>query len=224
MKLLPTVAYLRVQRQVYIGYSMALAGWIGEHLLNELSLPKPKFIRRALRKLGFSFSSEEGEDNFTMFYTKGNTGLTASWDVENDKLFLQIFPLRGRLSKGITVRAEYIEFYDQFVVSIEPAQKLPPKIRSIGINPLILEDNIPLSIPYWGILYEDWEEDLKLLVMLDEIFDKLYREEYRCPICFSPLREENGVLICDNCGFKFTPENRFEKVIEEIESEELSSP
>lgn len=223
MKLVPSIAYLKVQRQVYVGYSMALAGWIGEHLIQELSLPKPKFIRRALRKLGFSFSSEEeGENTFTMFYTRGSIGLTSSWDVENERMFIQIFPLRGRLSKGITIRGEYIEFYDQHVVSIEPAQRLPQGIKSLGINPLILEDNFPTSIPYWGMLYEDWEEDLKLLVMLNDIFNKLYREEYRCPICFSPLREENGVLVCDNCGFKFIPEDRFEVTLEEITEEESS--
>lgn len=71
MKLVPSIAYLKVQRQVYVGYSMALAGWIGEHLIQELSLPKPKFIRRALRKLGFSFSSEEEGENTLPCSTQG---------------------------------------------------------------------------------------------------------------------------------------------------------
>ncbi|ASJ16084.1 hypothetical protein A3L04_02815 [Thermococcus chitonophagus] len=223
MKLIPGIAYLQVQRQAYVGYSMALAGWIGEYILAYERFPKPNFIRRALNKLGFSFSSEEDDERyFTMFYTKGNTGVTASWDIEEDRLFIQIFPLRGRIGKGITVRAERIELYDQEVVSIEPAQKLPRGIRSLGINPLIIEDKVPLSVPYWGSLYEEWQEDLKLLVMVDEIFDRLYREEYRCPICFSPLREEKGVLVCDRCGFKFTPVNEFERVVEELTAEEFS--
>ncbi|AFK22131.1 hypothetical protein [Pyrococcus sp. ST04] len=223
MKLIPSVAYLRVQRQVYIGYSMALAGWIGEYILSYSSLPKPKFIRRALSKLGFTYSSESYEENtFTMFYTKKNLGLSASWDIENDKLFINIFPLRGRISKGVTIRSERIEFYGQDVVSIEPAQRLPHGIRSIGINPLIIEEGNLISLPYWGMLHEDWEEDLKILVMIDDVFDKLYREEYRCPICFSPLREEKGALVCDNCGFIFTPENTFERVVEEFEAEEFS--
>nr|WP_048055398.1 hypothetical protein [Pyrococcus sp. NA2] len=223
MKLVPSVAYLKVQRQVYVGYSMALAGWIGEYLMDHFSIPKPKFIRRALGKLNFSFSSEEHEEStFTMFHIRGNVGVTSSWDIEGEKLFIQIFPLRGKISRGITVRVEHIEFYDQHVVSIEPAQKLPSGIRSLGINPLILEGYSPISLPYWGMVYEEWEEDLKTLVMLNDIFEKLKREEYRCPICFSPLREESGILICDNCGFIFTPEDRLEFVIEELTSEEFS--
>ncbi|AAL80473.1 MULTISPECIES: hypothetical protein [Pyrococcus] len=223
MKILPSIAYLRVQRQVYLGYSMALAGWIGEYILNYGSLPKPNFIRKALSKLGFShFSENWEEDAFLLFYQRKSTGVTATWDLENEKLILQVFPLKTRLSKGITIRAEYLEFYNQHVVSIEPAQKLPHGIRSIGINPLIVGDSEILTLPYWGMVHEDWENDLKILVMKDEIFDSLLREEYRCPVCFSPLRREGSALVCDRCGFIHTPEEGLEEVIERFTVEEFS--
>ncbi|AEH25203.1 hypothetical protein [Pyrococcus yayanosii] len=220
MKLVPSVAYLRIQRQAYIGYSMALAGWLGEALL-EKGFPKPRFVRRALAKLGFSFSGENSDDStVTLFYTKGSVALTASWNVEREALFLQLFPLRSRLSRGVTVRVEHIEFYEQDVVSIEPAQKLPPGIRSIGINPLILEEGVPVSLPYWGMLHEDWEEDLKILVMLDGVFERLRGEEYKCPVCFAPLRSAGDYLVCDRCGFVYTSETSFETTLEVIPLEE----
>ncbi len=222
-KLVPSVAYLRVQRQVFIGYSMPLAGWIGEYLIAYQKLPRPGFIARAMRKLGFSFAGEESNDQYiTQFFTRGSVSISASWDVERESLFLQVFPLRSRLSRGLTIRAENIEFYNQYVVSIEPAVKLPPGIRGIGLKALILEDFYPVEIPYWGLLHEDWETELNLIVMRDEIYDRLKREEYRCPVCFSPLSEENGVLKCPNCGFTYTPENDFDRVMESFSVEEFA--
>ncbi len=216
MKLIPSIAYLRVQRQYFIGYSMPLAGWIGEHLLIRGSFPKPLFLKRALAKLGFSLAGESVDDEtYVYFFTKKNLGLTAYFEPEN-ALFVQLYPLNKRLSSGVTIRAQHIEFYDQDVVSIEPAQKLPPKIRSIGINALILEDKVPISIPYWGMVHEDWENELKILVMLDEVFRELEEKEYRCPICFSPLRVEGLALKCDTCGFMFTSESDFDKVLSEF--------
>jgi len=222
-KLLPSVAYLRVERQAFIGYSMPLAGWIGEYLINYGKLPRPNFLGRAMRKLGFSFAGEErDEHSITQFFVKGSVSISASWDVERESLFLQVIPLRSRLSQGLTVRAENIEFYDQFVVSIEPAERLPPGIRGIGIKALILEDFYPVETPYWGMLHEDWESDLNLLVMRDEVYDSLKREEYRCPVCFSPLAEENGILKCTRCGFVYAPESDFERVVEQFSVEEFA--
>ncbi|AJC71526.1 hypothetical protein X802_04590 [Thermococcus guaymasensis DSM 11113] len=222
-KLLPSVAYLRVERQAFIGYSMPLAGWIGEYLINYQKLPRPNFLGRAMRKLGFSLVGEERDDRYiTQFFTKKGVSISASWDVERENLFLQLVPLRSRLSRGLTVRAENIEFYDQYVVSIEPAGKLPPGVRGIGIRALILEDFYPIEIPYWGMLHEDWESELNLLVMMDEVYDSLRREEYRCPVCFSPLSEENGVLKCPKCGFVYAPENDFERVLDEFRVEEFA--
>ncbi|ASJ05500.1 hypothetical protein [Thermococcus barossii] len=222
-KLLPSVAYLRVQRQVFIGYSMPLAGWIGEYLINYRRLPRPNFLSRAMGKLGFSLAGEERDDRYiTQFFTKGSVSISASWDMERENLFLQIIPLRSRLSRGLTVRTEHIEFYDQYVVSIEPTGKLPPGVKGIGIKALILEDFYPVEVPYWGMLHEDWESELNLLVMKDEVYEGLSREEYRCPVCFSPLHEENGVLKCSSCGFTYAPEHDFERVIEEFSVEEFA--
>jgi len=222
-KLLPSVAYLRVQRQVFVGYSMPLAGWIGEYLINYQKLPRPGFLGRAMGKLGFHFAGEERDDRFiTQFFTKGGVSITASWDVDRESLFLQLIPLRSRLSKGLTIRAEHIEFYDQYVVSIEPTVKLPPGVKGIGIKALILEEFYPLETPYWGMLHEDWESELNLIVMRDEVYDRFHREEYRCPVCFSPLREENGVLKCSSCGFTYAPENDFERVVESFSVEEFA--
>ncbi|ASI99396.1 hypothetical protein [Thermococcus celer] len=222
-KLLPSVAYLRVQRQAFVGYSMPLAGWIGEYLVNYGKLPRPHFLGRAMGKLGFRPAGEERDDGYvTQFFTRGSVSISASWDVERESLFLQLFPLRSRLSRGLTVRTERIDFYDQYVVSIEPTGKLPPGVRGIGINALVLEDFYPVQTPYWGMLHEDWEVELNLLVMKDEIYDKLSREEYRCPVCFSPLTEENGVLKCPSCGFTYAPEHDFERVLEEFTVEEFA--
>ncbi len=223
MKLVPSIAYLRVQRQTFVGYSMPLAGWMGEYLINYRRLPRPGFLSRAMRKLGFSPAGEEHDDRYiTHFFTKGSVSISASWDVEGENLFLQLIPLRLRLSRGLTVRVEKIEFYDQYVVSIEPAQKLPPGIRGIGIKALILEDFYPVETPYWGMLHEDWEVELNLLVMKDEVYDRLSREEYRCPVCFAPLHEENGILKCSSCGFTYAPEHDFERVMEEFSVEEFA--
>lgn len=214
-KLLPSVAYLRVQRQAFIGYSMPLAGWIGEYMVNYQRLPRPRFVHRAMGKLGFSLAGEERDERYiTQFFTKGSVSVIASWDVEREALFLQLIPLRSRLSRGLTIRAENIEFYDQYVVSIEPTNRLPPGVRGIGVNALILEEFYPIETPYWGMLHEDWESELNLVVMRDEIYDRLKREEYRCPVCFSPLSEEDGVLKCLKCGFVYAPENDFERVME----------
>ncbi|AIU69268.1 hypothetical protein TEU_02325 [Thermococcus eurythermalis] len=222
-KLLPSVAYLRVEKQAFIGYSMPLAGWMGEYLINYQKLPRPNFLGRAMRKLGFSFAGEEKDErSITQFFVKGSVSISASWDVERESLFLQLIPLRSRLSRGLTIRAEHIEFYDQYVVSIEPAGKLPPGVRGIGIKALILEDFYPVETPYWGMLHEDWESELNLLVMRDEVYDSLRREEYRCPVCFSPLAEENGVLKCTRCGFVYAPEHDFERVIEQFSVEEFA--
>jgi len=222
-KLLPSIAYLRVQRQAFVGYSMPLAGWIGEYLINYQRLPRPNFLGRAMRKLGFSLAGEESNERFiTQFFTKGSVSISASWDVESENLFLQLIPLRSRLSRGLTVRVEKIEFYDQYVVSIEPAQKLPSGIRGIGIKALILEDFYPVETPYWGMLHEEWESELNLVVMKDEVYDRLSRDEYRCPVCFAPLSEENGVLKCTRCGFTYTPETDFERVMEEFSVEEFA--
>ncbi|WP_048152714.1 hypothetical protein [Palaeococcus ferrophilus] len=220
MKLVPSVAYLQIHRQAFVGYSMALGGWIGERLLNQRSLPRPIFFSRALKKLNFKLMGEERDDNeVTQFFTGRNVGVTVSHDPFHDSLFLQIYPLKRRISSAMTIRAQYIEFYDQFVVSIEPAQKLPRGIRSLGINPLILEDDYPLSVPYWGMVHEDWENDLKILVMVDEVFHELREKEYRCPVCFSPLRIEGNALKCDTCGFTFTDELGFQDVLESVEEE-----
>ncbi|ASJ06187.1 eL43 family ribosomal protein [Thermococcus pacificus] len=222
-KLLPSVAYLRVQRQAFVGYSMPLAGWVGEYLINYGKLPRPNFLSRAMGKLGFSLAGEERDERYvTQFFTKGSVSISASWDMEKENLFLQLIPLRSRLSRGLTVRTEYLEFYDQYVVSIEPTNKLPPGIRGIGINALILEDFYPVETPYWGMLHEDWESELNLVVMRDEVYDKLEREEYRCPVCFSPLSEEKGILKCTHCGFTYTPEHDFERVMEEFTVEEFA--
>ncbi len=222
-KLLPSVAYLRVQRQAFIGYSMPLAGWIGEYMVNYGKLPRPNFLSRAFGKLGFSLAGEERDERYiTQFFTRGSVSVSASWDVEKEALFLQLIPLRSKLSRGLTIRAENVEFYDQYVVSIEPTNRLPPGVRGIGINALILEDFYPIETPYWGMLHEDWETELNLIVMRDEIYDKLKREEYRCPVCFSPLSEENGVLKCPNCGFTYAPENDFERVMETFTVEEFA--
>ncbi|WP_297062946.1 hypothetical protein [Thermococcus sp.] len=222
-KLVPSVAYLRVQRQAFIGYSMPLAGWIGEYLVNYQKLPRPGFISRAMRKLGFSFAGEESGDQYvTQFFTKGSVSISASWDVERESLFLQLFPLRSRLSRGLTIRAENIEFYNQYVVVIEPAESLPPDVRGIGIKALILEDFYPVETPYWGLLHEDWESDLNVLVMRDDVYDSLGRDEYRCPVCFAPLSEENGVLRCTRCGFVYTPESDFDRVMESFSVEEFA--
>ncbi|ASJ01886.1 hypothetical protein A3L09_00735 [Thermococcus profundus] len=216
-KLLPSVAYLRVQRQAFVGYSMPLAGWVGEYLINHQKLPRPNFVFRAMGKLGFHLTGEEKDEHFiTQFFTKGSVSISASWDVERESLFLQLIPLRSRLSRGLTIRAEHIEFYDQYVVSIEPTGKLPPGVRGIGINALVLEDFYPVETPYWGMLHEDWESELNLVVMRDEVYDKLHREEYRCPVCFSPLHGENGVLKCPKCGFTYAPENDFERIMDEF--------
>ncbi len=221
-KLLPSVAYLRVQRQAFIGYSMPLAGWIGEYLVNYQRLPRPNFLGRAMSKIGFRLAGEERDERYiTQFFTRGSVSISASWDVERENLFLQLIPLRSKLSRGLTVRAEHIEFYDQYVVSIEPAGKLPPGIRGIGINALILDDFYPVETPYWGMLHEDWEVELNLIVMKDEVYEGLSRDEYRCPVCFSPLHEENGVLKCSSCGFTYAPEHDFERVIEEFSVEEF---
>ena len=223
MKLVPSVAYLRVQKQAFIGYSMPLAGWVGEYLINYRRLPRPNFLSRAFGKLGFSPAGGERDDRYiTQFFTRGGVSISASWDVERENLFLQLIPLRSKLSRGLTVRTEHIEFYDQYVVSIEPAGKLPPGIRGVGINALILEDFYPVETPYWGMLHEDWEAELNLLVMKDEIFDSLQRGEYRCPVCFSPLSEENGILKCSNCGFTYAPETDFERVMETFTVEEFA--
>ncbi len=222
-KLVPTIAYLRVQKQAFVGYSMPLAGWVGEYLINYRRLPRPNFLSRAFGKLGFSPAGGERDDRYiTQFFTRGSVSISASWDVEKENLFLQLIPLRSRLSHGLTVRAEHIEFYDQYVVSIEPAGKLPPGVRSIGINALVLEDFYPVETPYWGMLHEDWETELNLLVMRDEVYDKMRREEYRCPVCFSPLSEENGILKCSNCGFTYAPETDFERVMETFTVEEFA--
>jgi len=215
MKLIPSIAYLRVQRQYFIGYSMPLASWIGEHLLIKGSFPKPLFLKRALAKLGFSWVGESVDDTYVYFFTKKKLGLTAYFEPD-DSLFIQLYLLNRRLSSGVTIRAQHIEFYDHDVVSIEPAQGLPPKVRSIGINPLILEDKVPISIPYWGMVYEEWENDLRILVMLDEVFREFEEKEYRCPICFSPLRVESSALKCDTCGFIFTAESDFDRVLSEF--------
>ncbi|ASJ10651.1 hypothetical protein A3L12_04730 [Thermococcus sp. P6] len=222
-KLLPSVAYLRVQRQSFVGYSMPLAGWIGEYMVSYRKLPRPGFLDRAMRKLGFRPAGEErDETHMNRFFTKGSVSISASWDVERESLFLQIFPLRSRLSRGLTIRAEAIDFYDQHVVSIEPTDRLPPGVRGIGIKALILEDFYPVEVPYWGMLHEDWEADLNLVVMRDGVYDRLFREEYRCPVCFSPLSEENGVLKCTRCGFVYAPEHDFERVVEELGEEEFA--
>ena len=222
-KLLPSVAYLRVQRQAFIGYSMPLAGWIGEYMVNYRKLPRPNFLSRAFGKLGFSLAGEERDERYiTQFFTRGSVSVSASWDVEREALFLQLIPLRSKLSRGLTIRAENVEFYDQYVVSIEPTNRLPPGVRGIGINALILEDFYPVETPYWGMLHEDWEIELNLIVMRDEIYDRLKREEYRCPVCFSPLSEEKGVLKCPNCGFTYAPENDFERVMETFTVEEFA--
>lgn len=223
MKLVPSIAYLRIYKQAFVGYSMALAGWIGEHLVNEGALPKPIFFSRSLRKLNFKFMGEERDEELTQFFANRNVGITVSHDPFHDALFLQIYPLKRRISSAMTVRAQYLEFYNQFVVSIEPAQKLPRGIKSLGINPFILEDDYPMSVPYWGMVHEEWESDLKLLVMLDELFDELNGKEYRCPVCFSPLRREGYSLKCDTCGFTFVGEENFAEVIEEVaEGEEVA--
>ena len=223
MKLVPSVAYLRVYKQAFVGYSMALAGWIGEYLVNQSSLPKPIFFSRALRKLNFKVMGEEREeDEVIQFFANKKVGVTVSHEPFNDMLFLQIYPLKRRISPAMTVRAQYIEFYDQFVVSMEPAQRLPRGVKSLGINPLILEGDYPLSVPYWGMVHEDWENDLKLLVMLNEIFDELNDKEYRCPVCFSPLRRESYSLKCDTCGFTFVGEEDFAEVIEQVGEEEFA--
>ncbi len=222
-KLLPSVAYLRVQRQAFVGYSMPLAGWIGEYMINYQKLPRPNFISRAMGKLGFHLTGEGRDDRFiTQFFTRGSTSISASWDVEKEGLFLQLIPLRSKLSRGLTVRAEHIEFYDQYVVSIEPTGKLPPGVRGIGINALVLEDFYPVETPYWGMLHEDWEAELNLIVMRDEVYERFHREEYRCPVCFSPLHEENGVLKCPKCGFTYAPEHDFERVMETFTVEEFA--
>lgn len=175
-KLLPSVAYLRVQKQAFIGYSMPLAGWIGEYLINYQKLPRPNFLGRAMAKLGFHLAGEDRDDRFiTQFFTKGSVSISASWDVEREALFLQLIPLRSKLSRGLTIRTEHIEFYDQYVVSIEPAGKLPPGVKGIGINALILEDFYPVETPYWGMLHEDWESELNLVVMRDEVYERLHR-------------------------------------------------
>lgn len=220
MKIVPSIAYLRVYKQAFVGYSMALAGWIGEHLLNEDSLPKPIFFFKALRKLNFKFIGEDnGDDSLTQFFSGKNVGITVSFEPFNDSLFLQIYPLKRRISPSMTIRAQYIEFYDQFVVSVEPAQRLPHGIRSVGINALIIEDSYPISRPYWGMVHEDWENNLRLLVMLNNIYDELEEREYRCPICFSSLRREGEALKCDSCGFVFTSEENFDKVLSEFSLE-----
>jgi len=222
-KLLPSVAYLRVQRQAFVGYSMPLAGWIGEHLVNYQRLLRPNFLGRAMAKLGFSLAGEERDERFiTQFFTKDSVSLSASWDIERESLFLQLIPLRSRLSRGLTIRAENIGFYNQHVVSIEPIGKLPPGVRGIGIRALILEDLYPVEVPYWGMLHEDWESGLNLVVMKDEVYDSLQREEYRCPVCFAPLSEENGVLKCTRCGFTYAPETDFERVIKQFSVEEFA--
>jgi hypothetical protein len=223
MKLVPSIAYLRVQRQTFVGYSMPLAGWVGEYLINYRRLPRPGFLSRAMGKLGFSPAGEEHDDRYvTRFFTKGSVSISASWDIEKESLFLQLIPLRSRLSSGLTIRAEHVEFYDQYVVSIEPTGKLPPGVRGIGINALILEDFYPIETPYWGMLHEDWEAELNLLVMKDEVYEGLSREEYRCPVCFSPLNEENGVLKCTHCGFAYAPEHDFDRVLESFSVEEFA--
>ncbi|NJE27099.1 hypothetical protein E3E22_10855, partial [Thermococcus sp. MV5] len=100
LKLVPSVAYLRVQRQAFVGYSMPLAGWIGEYLINYQRLPRPNFLGRAFGKLGFSLAGEERDDRYiTQFFTKGSVSVSASWGVERESLFLQIIPLRSRLSQ-----------------------------------------------------------------------------------------------------------------------------
>ncbi|KPU62419.1 hypothetical protein EP1X_08700 [Thermococcus sp. EP1] len=214
MKLVPSVAYLRIQKQFYVGYSMALAGWVGEHLIIRKSIPKPSFMERALKKLGFSLAGEDiDDDNYTYFFKRKDIGISAYFEPSNDLLFLQVYPFKKRIGSGVSVRAQYIEFYDQFVVSIEPAQKLPPGIKSIGVNPLILEDYYPISTPYWGMVHEDWESDLKMLVMRDEVFNDLERNEYRCPICFSELMIEDGYLKCHTCGFVYAGESEFDRVL-----------
>lgn len=216
MKLVPSVAYLRIQKQFYVGYSMALAGWVGEHLIIRKSIPKPSFIERAMRKLGFSRVGEEIGDNYTYFFKKNDVGISAYFEPVNDLLFIQVYPFKKRIGSGVGIRSQYLEFYDQFVVSIEPAQKLPPGIRSIGVNPLILEDYYPISTPYWGMVHEDWENDLKMLVMRDEIFGDLERNEYRCPVCFSELSVEDGYLKCHTCGFVYTGESDFDRVLSKV--------
>lgn len=216
IKLVPSIAYLRIQKQFFVGYSMALAGWIGEYYLAYSSYPRPGFINRAMRKLGFRFVGEDREENLTQFFSSKHVGATVSFDPYNDAMFLQLYPLRRRIGAGITVRAQNIEFYDQFVVSIEPAQKLPHGIRSLGINPLLVEDEVPVSTPYWGMVHEDWENELKLLVMLDDVFSKFEVEEYRCPICFAPLRRDGIFLKCDRCGFVYAAESDFERVMSEF--------
>ncbi|MDK2913265.1 MAG: hypothetical protein PWQ79_180 [Thermococcaceae archaeon] len=222
-KLLPSVAYLRVQRQAFVGYSMPLAGWVGEYLINYGKLPRPNFLSKAMAKLGFYSAGEERDDRFiTQFFTKKGVSISASWDVERESLFFQLIPLRSKLSKGLTIRTEYIDFYDQYVVSIEPVGKLPPGVRGIGIKALILEDFYPVETPYWGMLHEDWESEMNLVVMRDEVFDSLSREEYRCPVCFSPLHEERGILKCSKCGFTYAPEHDFERVMEEFSVEEFA--
>lgn len=45
------------------------------------------------------------------------------------------------------------------------------------------------------MLHEDWESELNLVVMRDEVYERLHREEYRCPVCFSPLHEEKGIEV-----------------------------
>ncbi len=70
----PSVAYLRVQRQAFVGYSMPLAGWIGEYLVNYGKLPRPPhFLGRAMGKLGFRPpAGEERDDGYvTQFFTRG---------------------------------------------------------------------------------------------------------------------------------------------------------
>ena len=216
IKLVPSVAYLRVQKQFFVGYSMALAGWIGEYYLAYSSYPRPRFMERALRKLGFRLVGEDREENITQFFSSRHVGAAVSFEPYHDSMFLQLYPLRRRIGAGITVRAQNIEFYNQFVVSIEPAQKLPVGIRSLGINPFLVEDGIPVLTPYWGMVHEDWENELKLLVMLDDVFSKFEAEEYRCPVCFAPLRRGGNLLRCGRCGFIYAAESDFESVMSEF--------
>ncbi len=216
-KLLPSVAYLRVRKQVFVGYSMPLAGWIGEHLTNYGKLPRPIFIDRAMAKLGFSFAGEQVDDALvTRFFTRGNVSAIVSWDTDRDESFIQLLPLHSRISRGLTIRAGYIEFYDRYVVSIESSSRLPPGVRGIGINALVLEDFRPVELPYWGMLYEDWENDLNVVVMRDELFERLMKEDYRCPVCFSPLNDESGILRCTRCGFVYTSESEFKHVLDTV--------
>ncbi len=216
-KLVPSVAYLRVQRQVFVGYSMPLAGWIGEHLINYRKLPRPIFIDRAMSRLGFSYAGEQGNDyRLSRFFIKGNVSAVVSWDLNRDDLFVQLLPLESRISRGLTIRASYIDFYDRHVVSIEPSGQLPEGVRGIGIKALVLEDFQPVEVPYWGMLYEEWENDLNVVVLLDEVFERLSKEEYRCPVCFAPLNDETGNLRCTRCGFIYTSESYFRETLDAV--------